>query len=716
MEFRSQPPEFRNQNRRVAAVVLALCLAALISVAGCGSSGSSGPQPSPTPTPSSNGLSIFPGTASVPVGAQAVFIGYVPSQSNASITWAVTGGSANGSITSNSSGQGIYTAPAAVPSPAQIAVTATSSGFSATAVVTITAAQGITVSPASASIPAGGQQSFMATGATGTVTWEVNGSPGGDGVHGTIDTNGNYTAPLTPPPGGSTVITALAGSTSGTATVTVVFSNATLNGAYSFAYTGDDSSGYLGVVGQFTADPASGSITGTEDVLSPAITPAPGVPMTGTYSVGPDGRGSVSISSSSQEVWQFALASNLHGVVINFGQIATTGTATGSGTIDQQTATPSPLSVGRYVFQLSGLDNGAPSGGVPVTLGIAGAFTSFGTGALASSGNTLDINDGGTVLNDDTSLTGSFTSSTLTLTATDFDTPGLAPANNTLTFDYYVVSPTHLHLIEIDGVALLTGDVFAAPESTGSGYNATLLQKGNYAFTLGGATTFGPDAAGGVFTSNGGGSSTTATSGNITGGEFDDNAPGSKSQSDATMSSTSYSVDQNSGRITTTITTPAGTANFVGYVTSAIDPTNPNSVQFLMLETDTNVIISGTAYLQTSAAQPNGSYALNFTGVGNKSGTEQDVVAQAKISSSSISGTMDINNFEVNGQQLGLNIVTGKSMIDTSADSDGRGAITFTAANGASFVDTYYVVDANTILMIETDTQRVMTGVWLKQF
>ena len=720
MEFESQPAELRNRKRKAATGLVALCLAGWVMLAGCGSSSSGGTQPPPTPTPSSNGLTIFPPTASVPVGAEAVFTGYVPSQPNSTITWSVSG-SANGSVKANGSGQGVYTAPSSVPSPAEIAVTATSGGFSATAVVTVTAAQGVEVSPSAASIAAGSQQMFaaMVNGAAATgVTWQVNGTAGGDGVHGTIDTNGNYTAPATPPPGGSTVITALVGGSSGSATATIVFSNASLNGAYTFAYTGDDSSGYLGVVGQFTADPASGSISGTEDVLSAAIAPAPGVSISGTYSVGPDGRGSVSIASTS-EVWQFALASNTnpqvspyvqHAVMINFGQIGTTGTATGSGVIDQQTTTGTPLAAGRYVFQLSGLDSGL------ISLGIAGAFQSAGNGALGT-GNTVDINDGGTISSADTSLTGSFTGSTLTLTATDFGaaSPGIAATNNTLTFDYYVVNANHLRLIETDRFALTTGDVFLEPTPGGAGYTAGLLQKGNYAFTFGGGTTLGPYAGGGVFTSDGGGSSSTGNSGSITGGEFDNNAPGFRSQSDAMMSSTSYSVDQTTGRISSSTTTPAGTFNWVAYVTAPVDAANPNSVEVLLLETQDNVIATGTAYLQSATSQPKGSYAVNFTGVGNKSGTEQDVVAQAGISGTSISGTMDINNFEVNGQQLGLNILSNKSTI-ASADSNGRGTATFTAANGASFVDAYYVVDTNTVIIIETDSQRVMTGLWLKQF
>ena len=127
--------------------VMALTVVGLMSLAACGGGGSSTPPPPPNPTPSSNGLTVYPSTASVPVGGTVDFIGNVPSNSTATVTWAVSG-SSNGSITS----AGVYTAPTAVPSPAEVAVTATSGSFSATAVVTVTVAQGLTVNPAAASV------------------------------------------------------------------------------------------------------------------------------------------------------------------------------------------------------------------------------------------------------------------------------------------------------------------------------------------------------------------------------------------------------------------------------------------------------------------------------------------------------------------------------------------------------------------------------------
>ena len=706
------------KRRRLPLVLIAV--AGLIGLSACssGSGNGGGGGGGGTPTPSSNGLTVYPQTASVPVGGTVDFTGYVPSNSTATITWAVSG-SSNGSITS----AGVYTAPASVPSPAQVAVTATSGNFSGTAVVTIASASGVSVEPAAASIAAGATVQFAATenGAAASISqWEVNGTAGGDGVHGTIVAGANgtasYTAPLTPPPGGSTVITAVAAdNSSGTSTATVVFSNASLSGSYAFSYSGDDSSGFLAVAGNFIADPNSGTITGTEDVLSLATSPpaTTDIAITGTYSVGPDGRGTALIGSTS-EAWQFALGSNQHAVMINFGEIGTTGAATGSGTIDQTTI-GTPLVAGRYAFQVAGLSSDTSGNLFPTDA--AGSVSSLGSGSFAASpANTIDINNAGTITSNDTTMTGVYflppvagSPGTIELTSSALTTM----TGGTVVFDYYVVGPGHLHLIETDGDAVMAGDLYASPAAPGGGYVASLVQKGSYAFTLGGSTG-SPYAAGGVFITDGG-TSSTSTSGTITGGVFDNNNGGVHFQKDASLSSTTYGVDATTGRISSSITTSAGTFDWVGYVTSPVDPSNPESIEVLIIESDNIAVAAGTGYLQASASQPSGNFALNLTGIASSSGTEQDILAQLGINGTTITGTMDINNFEVNGQQLGLNISTGGSTI-TSPDSNGRGTATIAAAGGITFPVSYYVVDGNTVVMIELDSQRVMVGTMLKQF
>src|ERR1051326_6519625 len=74
------------------------------------------------------------------------------------------------------------------------------------------------------------------------------------------------------------------------------FTNASLTGPFAFSYTGSDSGGFLAVTGNFQAD-GSGHITsGTQDINS-GLGSFNNVPITGTYTVRADGRGSANLNS-----------------------------------------------------------------------------------------------------------------------------------------------------------------------------------------------------------------------------------------------------------------------------------------------------------------------------------------------------------------------------------------------------------------------------------
>jgi hypothetical protein len=89
----------------------------------------------------------------------------------------------------------------------------------------------ISTSPSSATVPLGGKQAFTATGSGGgpvSVNWSVNGIAGGNSTIGTIDQNGNYTAPANFPSPNTVTVTATLQSDSsktGSAMVTDVFPN-----------------------------------------------------------------------------------------------------------------------------------------------------------------------------------------------------------------------------------------------------------------------------------------------------------------------------------------------------------------------------------------------------------------------------------------------------------------------------------------------------------
>ncbi len=168
---------------------------------------------------SSVGISIVPPSATVPVGLTQQFLASVTGSGNANVTWQVNGVTNGNSTVGTISSAGLYQAPATVPASA-ITVTAISDAngiTSATASVTLAAsgAPGISVSttPAGTSVVYTSMTlAFTATvsGESNTaVNWSVNGVAGGNSTVGTIDTNGNYTAPAAVPSPAVVVISAV---------------------------------------------------------------------------------------------------------------------------------------------------------------------------------------------------------------------------------------------------------------------------------------------------------------------------------------------------------------------------------------------------------------------------------------------------------------------------------------------------------------------------
>lgn len=135
----------------------------------------------------------------VPVNSAALFTAVVTNSSNQNVTWAVAGGSTNGTI----SASGLYTAPAAVPSNPQVTVTATPQAnptVSGQASITVTVA--VSVSPASATMQTLATTQFSARvqgSANQNVTWEVDGVAGGNATVGVINSAGIYEAPESVP-------------------------------------------------------------------------------------------------------------------------------------------------------------------------------------------------------------------------------------------------------------------------------------------------------------------------------------------------------------------------------------------------------------------------------------------------------------------------------------------------------------------------------------
>jgi hypothetical protein len=110
--------------RRYKILTLCLTLALTGFLVACGGGSHSTPPP-PTVTVAvspSTVNTLFPSLPGAPAQTQQFTAVVTPSTASQNVTWAVSGGSANGAITSS----GLYTAPASLPSSTSVTVTATS--------------------------------------------------------------------------------------------------------------------------------------------------------------------------------------------------------------------------------------------------------------------------------------------------------------------------------------------------------------------------------------------------------------------------------------------------------------------------------------------------------------------------------------------------------------------------------------------------------------
>jgi hypothetical protein len=696
--------------------LLAIAFFGMLTLSACGGGGGGS-------TPTVNDLVIIPGSSSVPVSQTAQFSAFL-NGAGTSVTWTASGGTIDGT--------GLFTAPSA---PASVTITATSGSNTGTATVNVVAAQSLVVNPVALAIPAGGLQSFTATPSAG-VTWTVNGTAFGDCVappvgsvtqcHGTIDGNGNYTAPLSPPTGQTVTIGAAAGGNSGTATATILFSSASLTtstlgtGQYAVAFSGVDFTQGLpvdvtgSIMTSGSAGSTGGTITGGEMDLNTGIAgTAFVVPVTGgTFSVGAlDGRTSILLTLASNAVaasfnLQATLSTNQHALLIDFDT-----SLTASGTLDAQntTAFATPLN-SRFAFQYFGIDQNAN----PVT--VAGTF-------LASS-NSIPVNNPNSPVNTQDFTYVPLNTNTLTVVTNDITLSGLYTTQDTtfgrgtftlnstdlgtINFSYYMIDQTHLKLVEIDPAQpyILYGEAFSSP-------TATTPLNGGVAATWGGSANNAPYAGGAVFAIN----AATISSG----GALDiNNSGGSGQQIGSAITSGSYANVLTEGnvpaRYTLSLTTSKGTALFAAYTFVTAAGTGAE-----LVEIDTNNGIdgaSGTAYQRGSVSTVQGSFALNLTGIGITKSLvfEQDITGQLGLvnNSTTLTGTLDINNA---GPIPGV-AVSSSSILNAPA-SNGRGTAQVNVAGSgvsAKFNLVYYQIDSNTELLLDADTNRVANGMLLRQF
>ena len=323
--------------------------------------------------------------------------------------------------------------------------------------------------------------------------------------------------------------------------------NAVLKGNYAFLLSGYDASGNrVTVGGSFVAD-GSGIITsGTEDINAAASTPAPGLTFTGTYSVGTDNRGTITITNSATATYTMAIAMGTitsgvayKGSILEFDNSGYTM----SGTIELQDTTAFAASAitGSYVFNFEGSDSAG------ARMGVEGQLSANGSGGITT--GVFDANDnsvvisGGAIANTSVYTVAPSTGrGTLTLS-------GVTPAN----YAIYVISASKSLVLSLD-TASTNGLVAGEMDRQSGSFGATSL-NGATVVGLESQAQNGPDVIVGIITFDGTGNATLAG---------DENNAGTVSPSTGTAT---YTTPDSTGRFTLT---PTGSNHgLVGYLTTA---------------------------------------------------------------------------------------------------------------------------------------------------
>ena len=682
----------------------------------CGSSAST-----TTTTPTIT-ISCVPSSVSVLGTSQCTAT--VINLSSTLVNWAVSG-TGTGSITSG----GLYTAPATVPTNNVVTITATSQVQSTltatqnltlvqpTAISTVTCVDPGTVLSAS-TVSSGNSLVCTATassGATVPVNWSVASTLGGD--IGSISAQGNYTAPLVPPPGQTVTITAtskaLATETM-KVTVTVVFGNAVLQGPYAFSASGRlTTKAFWARVGSFTA--GGGALTGIED------TNQGGAPntvktqrtFTGSYSIGPDGRGTMQFcegtssacplgSSSATAFFRIAVISPRQAQIIEFSSPTTaSATTTAGGEILLQD--PSVFAAGNgnlsgtYSFNFAGVSTSATEESA------AGEFAANGFGTISAGSSVaplapgeIDINAGGPV----------------TLAGTTYSISSNGRGTVTLgglAFSFYPVSASQAKFIEIDTpssatpttpASILAGDAFKQQTSLTCGWGLNAL-SGSIVFETSGASSGVVIADLGSFTALG-------TTGTFSGASIDENSGGTVSSQVGTLGG-SYTMDP-CGRGTLSV----GSHSYVFYIISPSDA--------VLQETTSGVVAHG--FLVPSQGGPfadstlTGSYAfrLGGTDAAGTAGNREDFLGQLTSTGSGtgLAGTLDLNDFGVT--QTGVAIANGTYLPVPAGSLRGTMSLPQATSPATTRNLVLYMVSPTQFYVLDTDATGTAIGTLNNQF
>jgi hypothetical protein len=271
------------------------------------------------------------------------------------------------------------------------------------------------------------------------------------------------------------------------ATVDVTGFAGTLKGTYVLQTRGVDVTGYVYHFAGAVVLDGNGGITSGEQTYTDISASYTDVITGGSYFIGPDGRGTMTLNTSNQnigqqglELFNLVLLSSSSAFIskVDDPNLTSVSNETSNGTMELQTSAAAP-SAG-YAFAVSGTDVATFS---PTAFG--GIVNIDSPGAISGTGSVADQDVGGAVT----------TNSTISGTVLAPDALGAVRVDLTagfttspIQFMGYIVDSTHIKLVECDnasGTGLASSSGIAIGQGTATGtFTSNSSLSGNYVLGL----------------------------------------------------------------------------------------------------------------------------------------------------------------------------------------------------------------------------------------
>jgi len=479
--------------------------------------------------------------------------------------------------------------------------------------------------------------------------------------------------------------------------------NSLFQGQYSFLFKGFDSGGQVAIAGTLSAD-GNGNITsGEEDsnrVLpnNGAVQVISGVTLTGTYSMGTDGRGVLQLIATSPTSvtlttdYRLVIDSNRNIRFIENNDITTPGVGTDTlGTHGEGILKPvlgSGFSVanlnGNYAFEFAGEDlSGKPAA-------LAGVLNADGTGILRPAAGALssDFNDAGSFDPQQQSVSGAFSFSGSRGAAGLVLETG--SSQQALRFAFYFVSQSDVYFVETDSPTTTTQSVYYRLSGE------MILHQSAYQFTN--ASLAGTTVVTGTGVS---GSDESVLAGLVTSSAGDGTA--------------NFVFDTNSGGTITSQLTPLQGTYAVGNNGRVVFTSFPTLAVAYLTGPGQGFILSSDASVTTGLLEPQtgapfgpssmqGGYTLGTAASGDTQ--VPNIVGQVSADGAgNLTGTMDEIDPPTTSHPEGIpNLDESLGAHVNFVGSDGRGTITTNSPIGIPTTLVFYMVSPGSFRAISADS------------